>query len=163
MRCLCGPWTKGHLMMYYKLSANMLFQVFFHALDVLDMKAMTEQASLNWNVVGERTEYSDFNGILLPISCHAPMEEPENQTWMMIQTYVDCGELFLTYPGNRICPRNSPPLYTTHTHSWQGVFVLQMAVLIYEQTQLVTNSYASFGLWTERASVILQYIHQPNV
>ncbi len=57
----------------------MLFQVFFHALDILDMKAMTEQASLNGNVVGERTEYSDFNGILLPISCHAPMEEPENQ------------------------------------------------------------------------------------
>ncbi len=84
------------------------------------MKAMTEQASLNGNVVGERTECSDFNGILLPISCHAPTEEPENQAWMMIQTYVDCGELFLTYPGNRVCHRNSPPLYTAHTHVMAG-------------------------------------------
>lgn len=28
---------------------------------------------------------------------------------------MDCGERYLTYPGNRICHRNSPPLYTTHT------------------------------------------------
>lgn len=67
---------------------------------------------------------------------------------------VDCGELFFAHPDIAIeSATGTAHLCPPHTHPWQGVFVIQMAVLIYEQTQLVTNSCAPFGLWTVRESV----------
>lgn len=59
---------------------------------------------------------------------------------------------------NRICHRNSPP-FVHHIHTHGRRCLLQMAVLIYEQTQLVTNSRAPFGLWTVRENVCNPTVH----